>query len=93
MGWDRGYRASGPESAGLGDARSTTTSAAHATMISPTAHMPARSLPVRSCSAPVAYGAANPPRLPSELIRPIPPAAAAPVRKRVGSAQNTGSAL
>ncbi len=47
----------------------------------PTAHIPALSLPVNWFSAPVAYGgAANPPRLPIELISPMPPAAAAPVR-------------
>ena len=44
-------------------------------------------------SAPVAYGAAKPPRLPSELISPIAPAAAAPVRNRDGSAQKLGMAL
>jgi hypothetical protein len=56
---------------GLGAARSDTTRAAQSTMIAPTTHMPARLLPVRSARAPVAYGAAKPPRLPSELIRAI----------------------
>ena len=60
--------------------------------MAPTAHIPARLLPVRSDSAPVAYGAAKPPRLPSELIKPMPPAAAAPVRNLGGRAQKTGRA-
>ena len=61
--------------------------------MTPTAHIPARLLPVRSDSAPVAYGAAKPPRLPNELISAIPPAAAAPVRNLGGSAQKMGRAL
>src|SRR5437016_5313763 len=41
-----------------------------------------------SLSAPTEYGPANPPRFPTELIRAMPPAAAVPLRKDVGSAQN-----
>jgi len=76
-----------------GVARSATTSTAAAIITVPTAHIPAFSDPVRSASAPVAYGATKPPRLPTELISPIPPAAAAPVRKRDGRAQKLGIAL
>ena len=36
------------------------------------------------------FGAKNPPRLPSELIKPIPAAAAYPVRNSVGRVQKIG---
>ena len=48
--------------------RNATTTAADMTIMIPTAHIPARPVPVRSFNAPVAYGAANPPRFPTELI-------------------------
>ena len=38
----------------------------------------------------MAYGPAKPARLPIELIRAMPPAAAAPERKAAGNVQNTG---
>jgi hypothetical protein len=50
-------------------------------------YSPARASPVRSTSAPTAYGATNPPRLPNELIRAIPAAAAAPASAAFGSSQ------
>ena len=50
-------------------------------------YSPARASPVRSTRAPTAYGATNPPRLPSELIRAMPAAAAAPARAADGSSQ------
>ena len=65
---------------------------AAASMHAPATHSPAFSLPVRSLSPPVMYGAANPLMLPSELISAMPPAAAAPVRNRDGSDQMFGSA-
>ncbi|MCY1376913.1 hypothetical protein D9M69_644420 [compost metagenome] len=37
-------------------------------------------------------GAANPARLPTELMKAMPPAAAVPVRKEAGIDQNTGKA-
>ena len=39
---------------------------------------------------PSTYGPTNPPRLPSELIKPMLPAAAASDRIRLGSAQKAG---
>ena len=45
-------------------------------------------LPVLSSNTPTAYGAANPPRLPSELISAMPDAAAAPANAAAGSSQN-----
>ena len=44
--------------------------------------------PVLSTNTPTAYGEANPPRLPSELISAMPDAAAAPARAAAGSSQN-----
>ena len=40
--------------------------------------------PVLSTSTPTAYGEANPPRLPSELISAMPDAAAAPAKAAAG---------
>ena len=65
---------------------------AEPSIINPTSHRPAFSVPVASVSAPVMYGATKPARLPSELIYAIPAAAAVPVRKTLGSGQKTGSA-
>src|SRR5271155_237045 len=39
---------------------------------------------------PSTNGPTNPPRLPTELIKPMLPAAAASVKSRLGSAQNAG---
>ena len=39
---------------------------------------------------PSSDGPTNPPRLPTELISPMLPAAAASVKNRLGSAQNAG---
>src|SRR6476659_4187905 len=44
--------------------------------------------PVLSTNTPTAYGEANPPRLPSELISAMPDAAAAPANAAAGSSQN-----
>ena len=63
---------SGLRAPGLGAARNATTTAADMTIMIPTAHIPARPVPVRSFNAPVAYGAANPPRFPTELIKADP---------------------
>ncbi len=41
-----------------------------------------------STNTPTAYGEANPPRLPSELISAMPDAAAAPAKAADGSSQN-----
>ena len=43
--------------------------------------------------SPRMLGPSSPPRLPTELIRAMPPAAAAPLRNAVGSAQKIGSML
>src|SRR5215467_12862637 len=43
--------------------------------------------PVASLIQPMAYGPTKPPRLPIEFINAMPPAAAEPVRKPVGSVQ------
>jgi hypothetical protein len=48
--------------------------------------------PVHSLTAPVMYGAANPPRLPTVLMSATPAAAAAPDRNCVGTVQKFGSA-
>src|SRR5580700_10430836 len=48
--------------------------------------------PVASLIQPMAYGPTKPPRLPIEFINAMPPAAAEPVRKPVGSAQKVGTA-
>ena len=45
---------------------------------------------VASLMYPSANGPTNPPKLPSELIKPILPAAAVDVRNRFGSVQNAG---
>ena len=45
---------------------------------------------VRVSTKPSSDGPTNPPRLPTELISPMLPAAAASVRSRLGSAQNAG---
>lgn len=76
---------------GTGVTRDASTTPAEITIINPTAHIPARAEPSASSSAPVTYGAANPPRLPTELISPMPPTAAAPVRNLDGSAKSSGS--
>ena len=49
--------------------------------------------PVRSRTRPMRYGPTNPPRLPSELISAIAPAAAVPLKNVVGSDQKTGIVL
>ena len=52
--------------------------------------MPGENVPVRFLSLPIAMGPTNPPRFPTELIRPMLPAAAASVRKRLGNDQKAG---
>ena len=51
---------------------------------------PSVKLPVESLIRPITDGPAKPARLPIELMMAMPPAAAAPDRKAVGSVQNTG---
>ena len=43
---------------------------------------PSGTLPVASCTNTIAYRSGKPPRLPTELIRATPPAAALPVSMR-----------
>jgi len=49
------------------------------------------SLPVKSFTSPNIDGPSQPPRLPTELTMANPPAAAVPVNRALGSAQNAGS--
>src|SRR5687768_13699277 len=46
-----------------------------------------------SLNHPMMYGPANPPRLPTELMRAIAPAAAVPLKKAVDKPQNGATAL
>jgi hypothetical protein len=46
--------------------------------------------PVLEAMAPIAYGPANPPKLPTQLIKAIPAAAENPVRNSFGNAQKGG---
>ena len=48
------------------------------------------SLPVASFTSPNTHGPSHPPRLPTALIRAMPPAAAVPVSRALGSDQKTG---
>src|SRR5262245_55235232 len=57
------------------------------------ARSPRRKSPDALCSHPIRYGPTKPPRLPTELMRPMPAAAASPRRNAVGSDQNGGVAL
>ena len=52
--------------------------------------MPPWNEPVIVSTLPMTEGPRNPPRLPTELIRPMLPAAAASVRNRLGSDQKAG---
>src|SRR4029078_10656089 len=54
---------------------------------------PVRKSPLALLRRPIAYGPANPLRLANELIRAIPPAAAAPVRNFDGNGQKGPCAL
>src|SRR6185503_5182479 len=54
---------------------------------------PAEYDPVASLSAPMRYGPAKPPRLPTALMSAIAPAAAVPLRNAVGRPQNGGRQL
>src|SRR5262249_4449400 len=53
---------------------------------------PSVKLPVESLIRPITDGPTKPARFPIELMMAMPPAAAAPDRKAVGSVQNTGRA-
>ena len=55
--------------------------------------MPPANDPVSVCTLPTTYGPRKPPRFPTELMRPMLPAAAALERKMFGSAQNVGHLL
>src|ERR1700682_416961 len=57
-----------------------------------TARRPVENDPVRSLNHPIIEGPMNPPRVPMELMKASPPAAAIPVRKRVGIVQNMARA-
>src|SRR5690606_8579808 len=56
-------------------------------------YIPASVLDVSSFSQPIAYELAKPARLPTEVIKAMPAAAANPPRKAVGSVQNNGNVL
>ncbi len=51
---------------------------------------PMRKSPDTSCSHPMTYGPAKPPRFPNALMNATPAAAALPRKSAVGSDQNTG---
>jgi hypothetical protein len=51
---------------------------------------PSGTLPVASCTNTIAYRSGKPPRLPTELIRATPPAAALPVSVAAGNGQKVG---
>ncbi|VWC09438.1 transposase IS66 [Burkholderia stagnalis] len=55
--------------------------------------MPIANDPVRSFSQPTRNGPANPPKVPTELIKASTPAAAAPDRNRAGMRQKTARAV
>ena len=57
-----------------------------------TTYRPAVTPPVHSFIQPIMKGVAKPARLPTELMKAMPPAAAVPVKKPAGIAQNTGNA-
>src|SRR5262249_44992080 len=54
---------------------------------------PVVKLPVVDFTWPIMVGPNRPPRLATELMRAIPPAAAVPLRKEEGSVQKVGSML
>src|SRR5439155_6842919 len=63
------------------------------TALTASVRRPRRKSPDAPCIQPITYGPTKPPRLPTELINPIPAAAPSPRRKAVGSDQNGGVAL